>query len=418
MDTKRRDNKRRILQTGESQNADGKYRYLYTDGLGNRHEVTSWRLTETDPLPYGKRPCRSLRELEAEIVRKKLKELDASQGKLTVVELCELYLRSTLGFRENTRVNHETTMNFLRTQPFGERSIQDIRVLDAKLFLISLQREQGRSSSSIHSIRGVLRPAFRMAYENDFIARNPFDFELKDVLVNDSVTRDAVTRAQERKFLEFVRNDPHFCEYYDAIYLLFKIGVRISEFCGLTLKDIDLVNRTINIDHQLQRKQDGSLYVLEDGLSQAKTKTDSGKRCIPMLTDEICEAFRRIIASRRKPRVEPMVDGFSGFLILNYNARKGLRPMVAMDWEHIFDRIVQKYNSIYIEQMPKITPHVCRHTCANNLANSGMTPAHLQYYLGHSNISVTMEHYVHTKTVDAREEAERLKNEGRLRDFA
>ena len=113
-----------------------------------------------------------------------------------------------------------------------------------------------------------------------------------------------------------------------------------------------------------------------------------------------------------------MVDGFTGFLILNDRAKKGLRPMVAMDWEHIFSRIVAQYNSIYKDELPKITPHVCRHTCANNLANSGMAPAHLQYYLGHSDISVTMENYVHTKTVDAKDEIARLKKEGKLKALA
>lgn len=418
MDKKRRDSKKRILRTGESQRQDGKYRYAYTDALGAVHEVTSWRLTETDPVPYGKRDGPSLRELEAEIELEKLKHLDATHGRLTVVELCEMYLKTHVGFRENTKANHETTMNILRAHPFGAQIIKDIHTIDAKLFLVGLQQEQGRSYSSIHSIRGVLRPAFQMAFENEFISRNPFDFQLKDVLVNDSVTRDAITRAQERKFLEFIRNDPHFREYYDPIYLLFKIGVRISEFCGLTLKDIDLENRTINIDHQLQRKRDGTLYVLEDGVNQALAKTDSGKRCIPMLTDEIYEAFCRIIRNRKTPKIEPMVDGYTGFLFLNCRARKGLRPMVAMDWEHIFARILKKYNSIYREQMPTVTPHVCRHTCCNNLANSGMAPAHLQYYMGHSDISVTMEHYVHTKTEDTREEAERMKKEGRLKDFA
>ena len=299
-------------------------------------------------------------------------------------------------------------MNILKKHPFGSVRIDKIKVLDAKLFLVSLQKDDGRSYSSIHSIRGVLRPAFQLALESDYIKRNPFDFQLKDVLVNDSVTREAISRQDEKKFLKFVREDPRFSVYYDAIYILFKTGMRISEFCGLTLADIDLEQRTINIDHQLQRKGNGELYILDGESMSAKTKTPSGTRCIPMLTNEVHAAFCILVQNRNAPKVEPMVDGYGGFLILNENVRKGLRPMVAMDWEHIFRRILDKYNSIYKVQLPKITPHVCRHTFCSNMARSGMSPKTLQYIMGHSDISVTLNTYTHLTFDDAKAEFDRV----------
>ena len=74
------------------------------------------------------------------------------------------------------------------------------------------------------------------------------------MIVNDSVTREAITREQERAFLEFVKQDKHFRKYYEDIYILFKTGLRISEFVGLTISDIDLEKGVINVNHQLQRK--------------------------------------------------------------------------------------------------------------------------------------------------------------------
>ena len=64
MKEKRRDNKGRILHTGESQRTDGKYLYKYVDAFGNTKYVYAWRLTLTDPTPKGKREKTSLRELE------------------------------------------------------------------------------------------------------------------------------------------------------------------------------------------------------------------------------------------------------------------------------------------------------------------------------------------------------------------
>lgn len=123
------------------------------------------------------------------------------------------------------------------------------------------------------------------------------------------MTREAITRKQERAFLEFVASDKHFCKYYDGIYILFKTGLRISEFVGLTLADVDMKNRKININHQLQRKRNME-YIIEG------TKTSSGTRVIPM-TDDVYECFKRIIANRKKPKVEPMICGKSGFLYLD-----------------------------------------------------------------------------------------------------
>lgn len=93
-------------------------------------------------------------------------------------------------------------------------------------WLIKLQQVDGRGYSSIHSIRGVLRPAFQMAVDDDLIRKNPFGFELASVIVNDSVTREAITR--KRDLLKFIKEDRHFSRYYDAIYILFHTGLRIS----------------------------------------------------------------------------------------------------------------------------------------------------------------------------------------------
>ena len=98
-----------------------------------------------------------------------------------------------------------------------------------------------------------MRPAFEMALNDDLIRKNPFAFELSSVVVNDSVTREAITRKQERDVLKFIKEDAHFCRYYDAIYILFNTGLRISEFCGLTIKDIDFKKMRLNIERQLQR---------------------------------------------------------------------------------------------------------------------------------------------------------------------
>ena len=391
--TKRRDNKGRVLQTGEWQQDDGRYVYRYTSPLGQRKSVYSWRLTASDPTPAGKRKEKSLREKIKEVEKQLRLELCCED--ITVCELVEKYLMTKTGVKHSTRTGYKFVQNILAKKPFGQRKIATIKTSDAKVFLIKMQ-EEGRGYSTICTVRGVLRPAFQMATDDDMIIKNPFQFELHTVVVNDSVKRDALTREQERKFLEFIHQDKHYRRYYDAFYILFKTGLRISEFCGLTIKDLDFRKKVIKVNHQLQRTSEMK-YICES------TKTGNGVRDVPM-TPDVVDAFKRIIKNRPKPKIEPIVDGYSGFLFLDKNGK----PRVALHWEKYFQLSVRKYNSIYRVQLPQITPHVCRHTFCTNMAKSGMNPKVLQYIMGHGDISVTLDTYTHIKSEDAIAEMERL----------
>ena len=396
MSEKRRDNRNRILHEGEYQRADGRYRFRFIDEDGKEKNVYSWRLDKNDATPKGKKRELSLREKEKQIEADLFDHIVTNGGNYTVLELVEKYVSLKTGIRHNTAAGYKTVINVLKKEDFGRKRIDKVHLSDAKQWLIKLQQIDGKSYSSIHSIRGVLRPAFQLAVDDDLIRKNPFGFELATVIVNDSVTREAITRKQERDLLKFIQEDHHFKRYYDEIYILFKTGLRISEFCGLTISDIDFKKMRINVDHQLQRASNME-YVIED------PKTENGVRYVPM-TEEVANCFRRIILKREAPKVEPMIGGYTGFLCLDKNDR----PKVALHWEKYFEHIVQKYNKIYRIQMPKVTPHVCRHTFCSNMAKSGMNPKTLQYIMGHADISVTLNVYTHVQFDDVKDEVVRL----------
>jgi len=396
MSEKRRDNRGRILHNGEMQMSDGRYRFKYLDLFGKEKVVYSWRLDHNDIGPADKKKTASLRELEKQIQADLFDHIVTNGGNLTVLKLAEKYITTRIKARPNTRAGYNTVLNVLKKDPFGNRRIDKVRISDAKCWLIKLQQKDGKSYSAIHSIRGVLKPAFQMAVDDDLIRKNPFYFPLVEVIVDDSVRREAITRDEERKFLKFVKEDPHFSRYYEGIYILFKTGMRISEFCGLTIKNIDFKNHCITIDHQLQKRGSMGYYI-------EPPKTVSGERTIPM-TSDVEECFRTIIANRKPPKIEPIVEGYTGFLYFD----KDGSICYSLHWEHYFKHIVQKYNSIYKVQMPKVTPHVCRHTYCSNMANSGMNPKTLQYLMGHADIGVTLNTYAHVNLDNARDEINRV----------
>ena len=102
---------------------------------------------------------------------------------------------------------------------------------------------------------------------------------------------------------------------------------------------------------------------------------------------------------------DPSFDGYSNFLFLN---RDGC-PKTNVNYATMFRGLAKKYNKCPEEALPKVmTPHTLRHTFCTNLANAGMNPKALQYIMGHSNITMTLNYYAHATFASARAEMERL----------
>lgn len=155
---------------GEWQEPNGRYRYIYNDALGKRKIIYSWRLTEADPVPEHKHKDVPLREKEKQVQSLFMQGISGSD--LTVIELVERYISLKTGVKQSTLANYKTVVNTLNKTEFAFRHVDQVKLSDAKMFLISLQRN-GLEYSSIHNIRGVIRPAFQMAVDDDMILKNP-----------------------------------------------------------------------------------------------------------------------------------------------------------------------------------------------------------------------------------------------------
>lgn len=392
---KRRDNKNRILRTGESQRTDGRYAYKYTDTFGKPQFVYSWKLVPTDKTPAGKREDISLREKEKEIQKDLDDGIDTLGKKMTVCQLYAKQIRHRANVRKGTKRGRNQLMRILQEDSLGGCSIENVKLSDAKEWALRM-KEKGYAYKTINNHKRSLKAAFYTAIQDDCIRKNPFDFQLNTVLEDDTEPKVPLSPTQEASFLSFIQNDKVYQKYYDEIIILLGTGLRISEFCGLTETDLDFEKKLINVSHQLL-KEPGVGYCIEE------PKTKSGIRQIPMST-KVFEAFKRVLKNRgyAKPII---IDGYSNFLFLN---RNGL-PKVAVNYDTMFRGLVKKYNKCHEEPLPKVTtPHTLRHTFCTTLANAGMNPKALQYIMGHSNINMTLNYYAHTTSESAMAEMERL----------
>ena len=393
MSEKRRDNKGRILRTGESQRADGRYMYKYGNRAGETKVVYSWKLVATDRVPKGKRDDLSLREKEREIQRDLEDGIDTKGKKMT---LCELYAKKTaqrINVKKNTLAGRKYLMDALKQDKLGSRSIDSIKPSDAKEWAVRM-KEKGYGFKTISNYKRSLKASFYMAIEDDYVRKNPFDFQLSEVIDDDSESRQALSEEQEEKLLSFLQYDTVYQKYYDDVLILLKTGLRISELCGLTVQDLDFENHTLNINHQLLRNQEG--YYIET------PKTKCGIRKVPM-SEEAGKAFQRVL-KRKKTGKGIVIDGYRNFLFLN---QKGM-PMTACYYTSTLRNIVKKYNKYHDEPLPKITPHILRHTFCTRLAQKNMNPKNLQYIMGHSSIMITLNLYAHASQTGANMEMRSL----------
>lgn len=381
---------RKTLRTNEFYNPKTKrYEYHYRDNLGKERVISSYRLEATDQLPKGKRSAKSLREKESELNAQLENRIDIDGAKLTLLEVVDKYLTSLYNRKKlahNTKAGYNVTVNTLKQYKLGYMEIGKIRPEHCEDWLADMKKKY--RGSSIQTQISLLKRTFEYVLDYDYIAKNPFRRITTDK--SDSKKMEALSVEDMNRFLDFCSKDKNSSHCYDMIYVLFWTGMRASELCGLTLDNIDMDNRMIEVNKQLQCINHTHVVL--------STKTTNGKRIIPM-TDGVYECFEHILKNRYiKGDIEPICydekgNKYEGFVFLATRSRK---TIVRSHIEEYLQNCIKRYNIANPDNpIRKFEPHICRHTFATNMQY--LPPKTLQYILGHGNISTTMNNYVDVK---------------------
>lgn len=376
MSEKRKDSAGRILKSGGSQRANGSYMFRYYDVFGSRKCVYAPNLDV-------------LREKEKAVGHDLEEQIDYDSGKITVIDQAKRYLALRTDLSRKTVALYKDAYKWIERHPISQRKIRDVKMSEAKLFIIDLSQNEGLSFNTIAIIQSILRPALQIAVDDEVLRRNPFQFCLSKVIPKVENKRQALTALQKQAFLNFLQSDSIGKRHYDSAVILLGTGLRISELCGLTLNDLDFENRRIQVDKQLSQLNHYGIYV-------NTPKTKSGERFVPM-SDEVFAAFQRVL-QERKIKNEPEVDGYRGFVFLN---RYG-RPKRAKSFQVSYHDLILRYNETH-EASLKITPHVLRHTFCTDLAAKKIDIKSLQYIMGHKDVETTLNVYAHSNYETAAE---------------
>ncbi len=190
-----------------------------------------------------------------------------------------------------------------------------------------------------------------------------------------------LTKQEKENLLQMLAESKNpydeFC--YHVFLILCETGLRVGEFRGLRIGDIDFEDGIIDVHHQLTREGE-----------YTTPKTKNAIRKIPT-TQNVINSMQYLIDRAEKIQSIKAIAyaGISDFIMLS--KRNGL-PVSSYTYARTFTRFEKEYKERYGEDVV-VSPHICRHTFCSNCAAGGMPPKSLQKIMGHANFSISMDVY-------------------------
>lgn len=243
--------------------------------------------------------------------------------------------------------------------------------------------EEGYKTTTIYQTRIALYNMFEFARENDVLITNPCKKSLKSDMGKPSDKKEALTIDVQKKFLDAVVG----YSYENQYRFVLQTGLRTGELIGLKWSDIDFENRTMKIERTMEyRYKVGEWRV-------GPSKSKSGFRTVP-LTDEAIRILENQRVKNKSLKLIPIEWKDIVFL-----CRKG-EPVKNSTYDTALFKICDNVG------IKRFSMHVLRHTFATRCIDAGMMPKTLQKILGHSNIGITMNLYVHITEDEKHKEIE------------
>ena len=253
----------------------------------------------------------------------------------------------------------------------GNKLLTDVKPIHCQK-IFSDMAEEGYKTTTIYQTRIALFNMFELARENDVLVTNPCKKSLKSDMGKPSDKKEALTIDAQKKFLDAVVG----YSYENQYRFVLQTGLRTGELIGLKWSDIDFENRTMKIERTMEyRYKVGEWRV-------GPPKSKSGYRTIP-LTDEAIRILENQRSKNKNLKLVPMEWKDIVFL-----CRKGT-PVKNSTYDTGLFKYCDRVG------IPRFSMHVLRHTFATRCIEGGMKPKTLQKILGHSNIGITMNLYVH-----------------------
>lgn len=240
--------------------------------------------------------------------------------------------------------------------------------------------DAGLSEKTIRDIIIVLKMILKFGIKNGYLeyvqidAKFPSKQEKKDL--------DVLSKADQKKFMEHLRNNFTFKNL--GIFICLSTGMRIGEICGLRWCDVDTVEGVIKVRHTLQR-----IYIIEGETRHTELLLDTPKTANSVRDIPMSSELLKMLKSLNK------VVNENYYVISN-----DIKPIEPRTYRNYYKKLCRQLD------IPELKFHGLRHSFATRCIESKADYKTVSVLLGHSNISTTLNLYVHPnkeqkkKTID------------------
>ena len=229
--------------------------------------------------------------------------------------------------------------------------------------------ENGLSVKTVKDILIVLKMVMKFGVKNEWMTYYEWDIKYPTSSTNKEL--EVLSVANHRKILNYIQS--HFTFTGLGIYISLSTGLRIGEICALKWSDINVTDGTITVSRTIER-----IYIIEGEKKHTELvintpKTKNSCREIPMSKE---------LLAMIKPLKKVVNDDF-------YVLTNDERPTEPRTYRNYYNGLMEKL------EIPKLKYHGLRHSFATRCIEAGCDYKTVSVLLGHSNISTTLNLYVH-----------------------
>lgn len=289
--------------------------------------------------------------------------------------------------KPNTIRNYTERYNRNIKPVIGNKTLCSVNPIHCQKIMTNMA-DEGYRTSTIYQTRIALYNMLDYAYQNNVIIKNPCNRMVSSNIGKPSEKKEALTLQNQRLFLKTIRGNTYEYQYR----FLLQTGLRTGEMIGLKWSDIDFEKRTLTVNRSMEYRYS----VGEWRIGEPKSK--SGYRTVP-LTQEAIELLKK--QKKKNNSFQNILIEWVDFVFL---CKKGT-PVKNSTYDTMLFKLCDK------AKIPRFSMHVLRHTFATRCIEAGMKPKTLQTILGHSNIGITMNLYVHSTEDEKLKEIDRIEND-------
>ena len=272
--------------------------------------------------------------------------------------------------RQNTIRNHNERYKQNIKEYIGQMPLNEVKPIHCQNILNQMADTYRNSTIKLTSI--TMYGMFQSAVDNELILKNPMTKYVRCTSGKPSKPPRVLSVEEQKLFLETTKESSNFNQYA----FLLQTGLRTGEMIGLKWSDIDFEKRILHVSRTMEYRYSVGEWRI------GETKTKNGCRDIPLTTEAI------EILKRQKKKVQELKTvkmEFSDFVFLSRKGEPTKNSAYDTKLMYYCDKV----------GMQRFSMHTLRHTFATRCIEAGMRPKTLQMILGHSNIGITMNLYVH-----------------------